>query len=231
MAEAAPALGLCCIDGRASDSHYGSPGGDAGLVIRTLVAYKEVTGNSPTRELVMTYIKKVNHALGKPVYIHTDSHAEKHYIPELEPSELGANPENIGCGYIKACVAAPQSLGDRGHECLAEISVYVIVTVYDILKAKPKRVGLVVLEGEHSENKVIVCNKEEQAFNPKGHRFIYHPKNEDKESLLMIDLLCEVAHCEDKKEELIEVTRELNKVHWEKVIAMLAPNAKWKTVE
>ena len=225
------ASGLVCIDGRGAAGGYGSPGGDAGVMIRTLLAYYLITGKQATREQIMTYVKRVNHSIGKSIYIHTDSHAIAHYNPETDPSEDGAKPENIGCGYIKVCVTSPKTLGERGADILPQIASSVVVTVYDVLKTKPKRVGLVVLEGEHSENKVLVCHNEERALNPKGHKFIYHPANEDKEALMMIDHLCEICGCPDEKQKLIDLTRELNKEHWEKVIAVLAPEAKWKTYE
>lgn len=223
--------GLVCIDGRGSSEGYGSPGGDAGVMIRTLLAYYLVTGKQATREQITTYVKRVSHSLGKSIYIHTDSHAREHYNPETDPSEDGAKPENIGCGYIKVCVTSPQTLGEKGVDILPEIAKTVVITVYDILKTKPKRVGLVVLEGEHSENKVLVCNSEDRALNPKGHKFIYHPANEEKEALMMIDHLVEIAGCAGEKAKIVEVTKELNKTHWEKVIAVLAPDAKWKTYE
>jgi hypothetical protein len=84
------------------------------------------------------------------------------------------------------------------------------------------------LEGDHSENDVVVVETFDKA-DPDGHCFVYHPRHEELIGGLLVDLICseyDINRQDDVKEKLQEICEE----HWNGAINLLAPGVKHRHI-
>eukprot|EP00766_Chilomastix_caulleryi_P002349 gnl/Chilomastix_caulleri/3332.p1 GENE.gnl/Chilomastix_caulleri/3332~~gnl/Chilomastix_caulleri/3332.p1 ORF type:complete len:198 (+),score=24.53 gnl/Chilomastix_caulleri/3332:147-740(+) len=169
-----------CIDGREKNPIFGVPGGDSGLLLRVIYSYFLVTGKELTEEETKEFILEAHSMIGRPIYLHTDSHAAHHIDVTKETTNIEDLfiPQNIGCGYLKLSMHDPTKLGEEETTSLSKIARSVYSNICEISWTGKQVINVVVLEGNHVEDAVQVSKSTTKPLEPKGHVFVYHPNKE-----------------------------------------------------
>ncbi|OHT00840.1 hypothetical protein TRFO_32401 [Tritrichomonas foetus] len=222
---------MSCIDGRATDEMMGSPGGDAGNVFRSIYATSNifpdiVFDQKKMEEIILLCAKKFGHQL----YYHTDDHAILHYNPKNDDHyDEAIKAENIGCGYFKLCVTAPDKL-EESEKCV-ELAKTFLKALSEDVHDNSNKFDVVCLHGEHHELHVVI-SKIVKPLKADGETFIYHPKMELLEGQKIISTIGELELIIlTKKDEIVEEYRQICKKHWSHVIVVLAPGVEIEKIK
>jgi hypothetical protein len=218
-----------CIDGRAHGLLYGSPGGDAGIVLRVLVAAKAILGVDPSIDRIKALITKYGGSAKRALYFHTDTHATHHYDPRTKfDAQKCCQAAHIGCGYFKGSIHMPEKIGPSDTASLSALGQKVWSAFCALAAGKSSAVQCVELEGEHAENDVVVVEKFEKA-DPDGHCFVYHPGHEEAIGGQLVDLICQ-EYDVNRQDEVKAQFKEVCKEHWDGAITLLAPGVEHRHI-
>jgi hypothetical protein len=208
-----------CIDGRARGAVFGSPGGDAGIVLRVLLAARKVCALDPSAAEVAALVESYSASAGRPLYFHTDSHATHHYDPRAAFTPECTAARSIGCGYFRAGIHSPRALGAAEPEAVSALASVVWTAFCSLAAAGSPAVRCVELTGDHAEDDVVVVERPEPA-DPAGHCFVYHPLHEQAVAAELVAALRADAKAS------AEITAALKGIcaeHWNGAITLLAP--------
>ena len=222
-----------CIDGRETTPCFGSPGGDAGIILRVVYAYYLVKGKELSLDELKKLIVESSIILSRPIYFHSDSHAKEHIDLTSEVKNIDDlyKPENIGCGYFKLAMTNQTKLNEEEGANLSKIARNVYLAVCSTLWAEKARINFVVLKGDHKEDAVKVSKSTTETLDPEGHIFVYHPTKESNDTKKVIEALAHMVNVGDDEENIYKKALEINDRHWKGAIDVLAPGIEHQMIE
>lgn len=213
-----------CVCGAEDEEIISVVGGDAGILIRGLLAYSGIIEADASQQFVRSVLKSYQEKLNRPIYIHTDSDAlEKFDINRASSPKFGSVPENIGCRYLHFCVSEPSKLGNIYIEYLPFVASKVISVIYEIFKDDPPKIKISVAKKPYKEDRVCVVKSKVKKLNPEGHIFVYHPSIEEDLSMVVAEIISETVRFDGLKENLFHKICEISNKHWNNLIDILAP--------